>query len=232
MFNGKNVFCLILARGGSKGVPRKNVRIIGGKPLIVHTIEQAKKARYIDETFVSTEDKEIQNIAEKCGATVINRPSELATDDALYIDGVKHLIGYVKRIQKNNPTLVMLSATNPLRQVRYIEKAIENFGDDVDCVVDISKVKKHPSLFFRIADDGILESYLNEPPISNRQEAETLYEVNGGMFITSLEFLKKQKRHVMGGRIRGYLIDEYTSVDIDTEFDFEICRLLIESRGN
>jgi len=228
MYASRKVFCFILARGGSKGVPRKNVRMIAGKPLIAHSIEVAKNTKYIDQIFVSTEDPEIKKISIKYGATVIDRPKELASDTSLYLDAVKHLISVVPKLQKNNPIIVMLSPTSPIRKTLDVEKCVELLDENVDSVVSVIEAKIHPSRMLVKQDASLMHFYLNELPISNRQEAEPLFAINGSIYVTNLDLLKNQQYYILGGRIKGYLMDEKHSIDIDTEFDFDVCKLLME----
>jgi len=101
LYQNKKVLCLILARGGSKGVPRKNAKIIRGKPLIAHSIDVARESKYVDEIYISTEDSEIKNISLHHGAKVIDRPIELATDNAVYLDVVHHMLSLIPSIQEN-----------------------------------------------------------------------------------------------------------------------------------
>ena len=228
MFKNKNVFCIILARGGSKGVPRKNTRIIAGKPLIVHSIDVAKKTRYIDEVFVSTDDIEIKTIAKDSGATVIDRPAKLATDTSSYLDGLKHLINSVEKILLHNPIIVLLAATSPMKEVSDVEKCIEILDENIDCVITVSNVNIWPDFMYR-EENGILHSYLVQPNFKNRQEMEKLVHDNGSIIVTTSNFIKKQEKIVFGGKMKGYLLDEKHSMDIDTEFEFKLCKFLMES---
>src|SRR5712692_2864764 len=147
MYENREVLCFIMARGGSKGLPRKNVLVIDGQPLIVHSINVAKKVKYIDKIYVSTEDKEIKEISLMAGAKVIDRPSELATDDADYLDAVKHMMSVIPETKKN-PTAVLLETTSPMRKVTDVERCIEMYDKNVDCVASVSNVKAHPSYMY------------------------------------------------------------------------------------
>ena len=227
MFKNKNVFCFILARGGSKGVLRKNTRIITGKPLIVHSIDVAKKTRYIDEVFVSTDDSEIKTIAKDNGATVIDRPTKLATDTSSYLDAVKHLINSVEKILLHNPIIVLLATTSPIKEVSDVEKCIEILDENIDCVVTVSNVNIFPDSMYR-EKNGLLHSYLVQPNYKNRQEMEKLVYNNGSVLVTTSNFIKKQEKAVYGGKMKGHLLDEKHSIDINTEFEFKLCKLLME----
>jgi CMP-N-acetylneuraminic acid synthetase len=227
MYQGKEVLCLILARGGSKGLPRKNVLLLGEKPLIAHSIDAAKKVNYIDRIYVSTEDNEIKNISRQFGAIVIDRPMELATDTADYLDTVKHMISVIPEMQKN-PIVVLLETTLPLRKPSDVQKCIELFDESIDCVASINEVKSHPS-FMYVEKNGILQSYLGIAPIKRRQLSEPIFAYNGSIFVATSNFIKNQNEVIMGGKMKGYLMDGKSSIDIDSRLDFEICKLLMET---
>ena len=229
MYEDRNVFCFIPARGGSKGVPRKNVLMISGKPLITHAIELAKKVKYFDKIFVSTEDSEIKKISSEAGAIVVDRPKELATDTAKRLDVIKHFISS-KEIE-NDAILVLLTAVSPIRDVKDIENCIELYDQDTDCVVSVGEVKTHPASMFRMKDN-FLHFFSEKPPPQHRQDLETLYVLNNSIFVMSCNFLKNQKEIVIGGKMKGYIMDEEHSLDIDTPFDFKICKLLMENSNS
>ena len=229
-FKNRTVLCFILARGGSKGLPRKNIRIIADKPLIAHSILQAKGISIIDDIFISTEDFEIKKIALEFGAKVIDRPIDLASDTSLYLDPIKHLIHKIPET-KNNPIIILLQSTSPIRKIIDILHCIENLRENIDCVVSISLVKKHPSRMFK-EKNGLLEYYDENPPKSNRQDSETLYEMNGSILVTTSNFLLNQEKIPMGGKMEGYLLDEISSLDIDTSFDFQVCKFFMENKPN
>jgi len=226
MYNDRKVFCIIPARGGSKGLRRKHILMISGKPLITHTIELAKKVKYFDKIFVSTEDNEIKKISLEAGAIVVERPKELATDSADYLDVIKHFLS--SNEIKNDPILVLLNAVSPIRNVKDVENCIELYDQDIDCVVSVGEVKIHPAKMFRMKGN-LLHFFFEKPPPANRQDMETLYFINGSVFIASSSFLKNQKECAIGGRMKGYIMDEKHSLEIDTPFDFKICKLLMEN---
>ena len=226
MYRDRAVLCFILARGGSKGLQRKNTLMIGGKPLIAHTIDIAHQVKYIDKVFVSTEDKEIKEIARKHNAAVIDRPMELAVDTANYLDAVKHMITQITSSDKN-PIVVILEPTFPIRKVEHVEKCIEMYESNIDVVASISKVKTHPSHMFKIKDN-LLQSYLKIPFVSNRQQAEPLFAINGSIIVSGCNFLKNQET-IFEGRMKGFLLDDKHSLDIDTQFDFQLCKFMLES---
>ncbi len=227
MFGNRKVLCFILARGGSKGIPRKNLLLISGKPLVAHSIDTAKKVKYIDKIYVSTEDKEIKTVSLKFGADVIDRPPKLATDIANYLDAVKHMIDSLPEC-KENPIIVLLETTSPIRDVSDIEKCIEMYSENIDSVISVNQVKSDPSYMYKQEND-LLKSFLEKGPIKRRQDAEPLVAYNGSILVSSCNFIKNQKDVVLGGRMIGYVLDEKHSIDIDSKLDFEICRFIMES---
>lgn len=225
MHNNRQVLCFILARGGSKGIHRKNVKIIGGKPLILHSIDAAKKNQEIDKIYVSTEDPEIKKISCENNSIVIDRPSELAQDTSNYLDAVHHLLNSIPE-KNSNPIVVLLETTSPIRTTSNIQECINLFDDSVDCVVSISEVKVSPVYMYK-EKDGFLEKYDSSEIATNRQQMEKLFYYNGSILVTSANFLRNQKDVVFGGKMKGYLLDEKNSFDIDTLLDFDICNFLL-----
>ncbi len=121
----------------------------------------------------------------------------------------------------------MLNVVSPIRDVKDVENCIELYDQDTDCVISVGKVKLHPATMYRMKDN-FLHFFLAKPPPLHRQDMETLYVQNGTVYVMSCNFLKNQKDVVVGGRMRGYIMDEKHSLDIDTPFDFKICKLLME----
>ena len=228
MYEGRKVFCFILARGGSKGIPRKNIKLLNDKPLIVHSIDIAKESLYIDKIFVSTEDSEIKKISILNGADVVDRPKELASDTADYIDAVKHMLNTIPEIQCN-PIIILLETTSPIRKSQYLDDCIELLDVKTDCVASISEVKIQPVYMFK-EKNGFLIRYDKSQKVVNRQQMDKLYHYNGSILVTTSDFLINQKEAVFGGKIKGYLLDQFHSIDIDEPLDFEICEFLLRSR--
>jgi len=224
--------CFIGARGGSKGLSRKNIRIIDGKPLLAHTIEKALESKYFSHTIVSTEDSEIVKISQKYGAEVpFIRPKKLATNNAsmedTLIHGIKKLysLGYVFKI------VVLLDCTVPFLRMDDIKKAVnvlKKKNADVVCAV----YKQHLNPYFNIAEiskSGHLQlcKKLKKIP-ENRQDAPTVYQMNGLYVFDAKNFLKKGKS-IMQKMIPCEIPIE-TGLMIDTEFEFNIAKLILENR--
>lgn len=229
MYKNKKLFCLIPARGGSKGIPGKNSRIIARKPLIAHSIKIAKKVKYIDDVFVSTDDKKLKKIAIKNGAKVIDRPPKLATDTANILDSIKHLIQNIPDANVENSLIAIFWTTTPIRKIKDIEKCIEMYDNKIDCVVSVMESKIRPSWLF-VERNNFLKFWQKGTPEPNRQQQkERFYYINGSVVVTSSKFLMKQKTNFLGGKMKGYLMDEKHSIDIDTKFDFELCKFVMEA---
>ena len=224
--------CFIGARGGSKGLSRKNIRIIDGKPLLAHTIEKALESKYFSHTIVSTEDSEIVKISQKYGAEVpFIRPKKLSTNNAsmedTLIHGIKKLysLGYVFKI------VVLLDCTVPFLRIDDIKKAVnvlKKKNADVVCAV----YKQHLNPYFNIAEiskSGHLQlcKKLKKIP-ENRQDAPTVYQMNGLYVFNAKNFLKKGKS-IMQKMIPCEIPIE-TGLMIDTEFEFNIAKLILENR--
>lgn len=225
MFQDRQVFCFIPARGGSKGVPNKNKLLISNKPLIQHSIESAKKIKFIDKIFVSTDDDKIKKIALKNNTIVIDRPRKLGQDSTNILDVFKHMI---KNISQKNYIIIILFPTAPIRNEKKISKAFQLYDKDVDCVISIVKSKIRPAWLF-VERNGFLTFWQKGKPDVNRQEQkEDYYYLTGSIIITSSEFLKNQKDVFLGGKIKGFIVDEIEGIDIDTKLDFKICRFLME----
>lgn len=229
MFKDKKVFCFIAARGGSKGLPGKNKLLIAGKPLVAYSIEVAKKVKYIDDVYVSTEDKKIKKIAERFGVRVIDRPAKLATDNANILDAFKHLIQNIPDANRENALIVIFWTTTPIRKIKDIKNCIEMYDDKIDCVVSVMESKIRPSWLF-VERNNFLKFWQKGIPEPNRQQQkEKFYYINGSVVVTSSKFLMRQKINFLGGKMKGYLMDEKHSMDIDTKFDFELCKFVMES---
>lgn len=228
MIHNNSVFCFILARGGSKGLPRKNILPLNGIPLVAHSIRSALDVSYIDNVYVSTDDSEIKKISLENGANVIDRPMDLAADTSHYLDALKHM---TKKICINKPEsiIVILEATFPIRSSLNIEKCIKLKQSDIDVVTTVSKLKLYPSHMVKKTDDDYLSFYLNTPPIPNRQQHKPLYFLNGSITVTTDTFLLSQKDSMYGGKMKGFLIDDESSMDIDSKFDYELCKSYMEN---
>lgn len=208
---------IIPARGGSKRIKYKNIKEIWGKPLIAYTIEASLKSKYVDETFVSTEDPQIKEIALKYGAEVIDRPIELAADDTKTEPVLFHAIEQIeKKEQVDN--IVLLQATSPLRKAEDIDKAFEQFlQEKADSLVSVTEEYR---LYWK---DGkpinySLESYMDRPRLSGSY-MEPMLKENGAIYICKKDVLLKNKNRV-GGKIAVFKMSDETEIELDTRTDW------------
>lgn len=219
------ILAIIPARGGSKGVPRKNIRPLAGKPLIAWTIGAALAAESLDRVVVSTEDEEIAAVSRELGAEVpFPRPAELATDTASTLDVLRHVVAELERREGYRPDAVMtLQPTSPLRTARHIDEAATLFSADgqADSLVSFVQVPHifHPRSVMKRDAQGYMVPYLDDPQPTRRQDKEPVFARNGAaIYITRTSCLD---RFVFGGRLLAYMMDEAHSLDIDTEADLE-----------
>lgn len=229
MYKGKNILAIIPARGGSKGVPRKNIKMLADKPLIAWTIEEAQKSKCIDMCIVSTEDEEIKSVAEAWGGNVpFMRPAELARDDTPGIEPVLHTI----KMLQGYDFVVLLQATSPLRTVEDIDGAITCCLDrDCESCVSVTEAEHSPYWMFKMDEQSCLRPILEiaKEESYQRQKLPKVYQLNGAVYVASISFLEKQRSFVGGGTV-GYVMPVERSYDIDTVLDFEIVEAIMEHK--
>lgn len=220
MIEDKKVLAIIPARGGSKGIPRKNLKTINGKPLINFTIEAAKGCEYIDKVVVSTEDKEIAEVAMRAGAIVpFLRPDELATDEAKTIDVVMHTVEFYEKKAENYDIIVLLQPTSPLRDSDDIKRCLEYFmRKEQRSLLTVSEVADHPLLIRQFGEGNVLTKLVEEDSDVRRQDMKKFFRVNGAVYINSMSQLSEKTK--LNENEMGYVLSKEHGVDIDTEEDF------------
>ena len=213
---------IIPARGGSKGVPRKNIRPLAGRPVIDYAIEAARCVPAIDRCVVSTDDDEIARIARAAGVNVVMRPPDLAKDDTPTLPVLQHVVQILREREGYTcDAVVTLQPTSPLRTARHVAEAIARFDSDpnADSLVSCVEVPHHfhPNSVMKPDDDGYLRPYLDVPLLLRRQEKEAVFARNGAaVYITRTACLES---FVFGGRLLPYLMSPEDSIDIDSEAD-------------
>ena len=216
---------LVNARGGSKGVPRKNARPLLGKPLIAWSIEAGLAAERVTSLVVSTDDPEIAGVARRHGARVpFMRPVELATDEALQIDTIRHAVGFLESRGELYDVVLILQPTAPLRQPEDVDGALallETSGaDSVISVCDVGS--RHPLLCYRAGADGTLSPLLpSDPRGVQRQGFDPVLCRNGAIYAMRRDVVMEDNR-LFGARTVGYLMPEERSFNIDTLFDWRL----------
>lgn len=228
MFKGKKILSLIPARGGSKGLPRKNILPFSGKPLIAWTIEQAKKSKYIDRIIVSTEDNQIAEISEQYGAEVpFTRPKILATDKAKGLNVVLHAIDWLENNNEKYKILLLLQPTSPLRTSKDIDVAIKLlFSKKAQAVISVCKAEHHPYWSNILPKDGCMKNFIRHEILNkNRQELPIFYRLNGAVYLAYCDYLKKNKGF-WGDETYAYIMPIERSIDIDTKVDFRLAEII------
>jgi len=231
------VLALIPARGGSKGVPRKNIKPLAGKPLITYAIVEAIKSRYINRIIVSTDDEEIAEIARADGAEVpFMRPKELGGDCVTDLPVFQHALKWLLDNENYKPEIIAhLRPTAPLRTCIHIDKAIRMLiASDVDSVRSVCPAPKHPCKMWKFDGKNIIP-YLSESICGkeafnmNRQQLPPAFIQNGSVDITRWNTIMI-KNSMTGDHIIGMLMEENESVNIDTEIDFLLAEILLNMR--
>jgi len=232
MENYENCLAVILARGGSKGLPNKNIIFLGHKTLIEYSIHAALESKYVEEVVVSTDSPSIAEVAKNAGASVpFLRPRELASDTARSIDAVKHAVRfYEEELNRHFSYIILLQPTSPLRVTLDIDLAMELFiQNNADSLQSVIEVDTHPYLL-RTMDQGKLSSYLyNEADHhKRRQDLEPVYALNGAIYIVKRDVLMCEDT-LIGKNNYGYVMPKERSLDIDSELDLRIAAELLKA---
>ena len=225
MYKNKTFLGIIPARGGSKGLPGKNIKELCGKPLIAWSIESGLKSKYLDEVMVTTDSKDIANIAKQYGASVpFLRPDVLASDTATSFDAIKHTIEFYKNeFDKEFDYIVLLEPTSPLREEGDIDKMIEKIikdEDNFDSIVSIGEVAEHPSIMKQIVSENNILPFCKELELTTRrQDNKKAYFPYGVAYIVKTKSLLEEKTFYTA-RNTFYEIKRYQCYEIDDIYDF------------
>ena len=222
-------YAFIFARGGSKGVPRKNIKEICGKPLIAYSIELAKEIECIEKIYVSTEDANIVNIAKKYGADIIPRPRDLAQDDSSEWLSWQHAVKWLGTKGESFDIFVSLPTTSPLRNKKDISQCLASLDEKTDMVVGITEATRSP--YFNMVkknDDGFIDVLIkNDNCYTRRQETPVVFDLTTVAYVSRPDFIIKSSG-IFDGRVSGVEIPAERALDIDTELDFEIAEFLMD----
>jgi CMP-N,N'-diacetyllegionaminic acid synthase len=230
----KNIIAIIPARGGSKGVPRKNIKLVGGKPLIAHAILDGKASNYISQVYVSTEDAEIKQVAVEWGAEVIDRPHDLAQDKSPTLPVMQHVVQTLEKRGQQVDLVVLLQATALYKSVEEIDQAIEiMLTGKYDSLISLSPTPKHfvKNWQKEINAEGLVMNHHDGLPINDdksatrRQDLPTTYWKNGQLYIMTPETLMENDG-LFGERCYGFVIDRGNIANIDSPEDMEYAEYL------
>lgn len=233
MYKGKNILCIIPARAGSKGLPKKNIKKLYGKPLISYTIKQAISSRYIDRVIVSTDDKHIAAISRRYGAdTPFLRPRRLSSDTSGTIDVLLHAVNWMEKKEKCPfYAVVLLQITSPLRNTEDIDNCIRLlFRQHADSVFSVTKSSGNP--YFNMVElqkDNSIK-LVKRGNFLTRQQAPPVYDINGAVYAWKKGALKSKRKTILNNS-RIYVMPKERSVDIDDEIDFETAKMLCKRKA-
>jgi CMP-N-acetylneuraminic acid synthetase len=237
VIQGHSVLVVVPARGGSKGLPRKNARLLGGKPLVAHAVEAGRAAGLVDRVLCSTDDPEIAAMARAAGAQVpFLRPAELAQDTTEDWPVFAHALGWLDEHERWRPDIVVnLRPSTPLRRPRLVDDAIRVLLEArVDSVKSVCLARQHPHKMWRLEDGGpVMRPYLETPfrlergPDVSRAELEPVYWQTGHVDVTWRATIFEQKT-LIGRRVAGLVVEPELSIDIDGPFELELAELLLQ----
>lgn len=223
---------IIPARGGSKRVPRKNLRLLGGKPLLAYTIDAARQSRFLNRIIVSTDDKEIAELALSSGAEVpFLRPSELAQDHSSVISALQHVVDNIEKDGSAVHAVVLLQPTSPFRTAAHIDEAIALFeASGADTVTAVHESREHPYYSWTLDDKRLVPFFSKKHQAMVRQELPCAMVENGSIYIIKRSLLGSGKLY--GENTRPYLMDDHSSLDIDTMEDLRWGEFSLSQIGN
>lgn len=222
-------FAFIFARGGSKGLPGKNIKPLLGKPLIVYSIEIAKKCSSIDEVFVSTDDADIAKVSVLAGAIIIERPQELAGDTSPEWLSWRHAIEWVENRYGMFQYFVSLPATSPLRDVCDVESAIDKLNSTfADICISVTPASRSPYFnMIKIIDDGTCDLVIRpDGALNRRQDAPEVFDITTVVYASTPQFIKNNI-NIFSGTVTSIIVPKIRAVDIDDIYDFRLAEVLI-----
>lgn len=236
--NDISITAVIPARGGSKGILRKNISLVGGKPLIAWTILEALKCKGLKRVVVNTDDREIADVSLAYGAEVIMRPSELAQDDTSVFEALNyglnfyHLENQLETTTEVDTHTLQLNPTAPLRTSTHIQESIDLLiSSQADSVVSVCEAHTHPYWCKKINEEGDLEDFSAEGPDKHkmRQSLPKVYALNGAIFLTRNSFIRQYSYYL--GKTVPYIMPADCSIDIDTPWQMYIANLILNDRA-
>ena len=233
MTDGKDkesVLGIIPARGGSKGIPKKNICLLADKPLLAYTIEAALNSKTLSKVLVSTDSEEIAKVALSYGAEVVQRPEELANDKTLVLPVIKHAL---KQIEEGfiPDKVVTLQPTSPLRLSSHIDEAVNLLSSEWDAVVSISEVQLSPYKMYHKEGEKLFPFVQYPDQGMPRQQLPKVYRDSGAIYVTWHHVLV-EKNTMRGDNIRAYYIDPKYAIDIDNMIDLKLAEILLNKRRN
>ena len=236
MYKAKKILAIITARGGSKGLPEKNIKIINGRPLIAWTIYQAKNSELIDDIFISTDSLEIAKVCDEYGIRIEElRPGYLATDTASSMDVIDYTIEVMKKEGKVFDYILLLEPTSPLRKRNDLDNIIKQAGDNPDCdgVISVGKVHtEHPMVVKKVSEKGNIIPYSEnvEAAYQRQLHDEALFPYGVGYLIKTSVF--EEKHTIYTSNIMPYYIERWQNYEIDDIYDFRCVETIMKMESD
>jgi len=234
MYKNSKILAIIPARGGSKRIPKKNIKLLAGKPLIAYSINKALNSKYIDRVLVSTDDSLIAVISKKYGAEVpFIRPKRLSKDTSLTVDALRHAVSFIEKTGYQPEIIVLIQATTPLIRVADIDKTIKKlFKDKVNSCFTVREVSERPEWMYRVRNNKISSYIKNISEEKRRRDKEKLAIENGGVYVMTRDILMKNKQNIDRDSMSAVFMPKERSIDIDEPIDFIIVEALIKKLEN
>lgn len=225
----QRTFAFIFARGGSKGLPGKNIKELGGIPLLAHGIRLAQAMERVERVFVSTDDAQIAAIAAQFGADVIDRPAALATATAPEWLAWQHAIEHVRALGLDFDVFLSLPATSPLRNAQDIVNCLDALQDDTDAVITVTQSARSP-YFNMISTDaaGLAHVVIGTAAFKRRQDVPLVYDITTVAYVARPDFILTHGR-LFEGRVRPVVVPKERAVDIDDDYDFKLAQVLLDA---
>lgn len=225
------ILVIIPARGGSKGIPHKNIKQLAGKPLIHYTIDVARQIVSDEDICVSTDDPEIIKCVEDYNLKVpFVRPAELATDTAGTYEVLLHALNFYEQQGKHYDVVLLLQNTSPFRTAEHVKEALKLYTSDIDMVVSVKECPANPYYcVFEEDNNGYLHVCKGDGNIFRRQDAPKVYEYNGAIYIINAESLKQMHLYAFLHRVK-YVMGAESSLDLDTMFDWKMAEMIMSNK--
>lgn len=227
MYKEQNILCVIPARGGSKRLPGKNIKPLLGRPLIAYAIAAAKGSTYVDRVVVTTDDEAIAAVARECGAEIVMRPAQMASDEAPVIQGYQHAVQQAESAGTTYDLLVLIQPTVPGVRAGDVDAAIEKIIEaGTNCAITVAEISERPEFMFRQDQGGVLAPYA-AGSLLRTQDLETLYRINGAVYVTKRATVMDAGTITDQASCAGVVMPRERSVDIDTALDFMMAETLL-----
>lgn len=230
-----NIVCFTFARGGSKGIKDKNIKLLNGKPLIAYSIEKSKKIDLVSDVIVSTDSSKIKKISKIYGAEVpFLRPKALASDNSPEILSWRHAIERYESLKKKKIDIfISLPTTAPLVKSKTLKKALKFFikkKSQYDLLLSITETNHYPQFnMVYLGKKKVVNLIDNRKKVSNRQKIKNIFNITTGFYISTPKFINKCKNSIFNGKICGYKIKKSEAIDIDDIHDFKFAEYLMKN---